>query len=156
MWYGMLASRLGCIPVIMPGSLSQACTSSQRGGNMKPPQRSLLCDWVRVSWECVSREMIKESFMSCAITTSPSGSDDDQIHCFKPGQPCEAGRSVLAEAMEKLNSSLDSGDADDPFASDEDEDEVFSNELVIEEDGNESENQSEEEGDESQDSESDA
>ena len=51
--------------------------------------------------------------------------------------------------MEKLNSSLDSGDANDPFASDEDE-------LVIEEDGNESENQSEEEGDESQDSESDA
>ena len=100
--------------------------SFTKGGNMKPPQRSLLCDWVRVSWECVSRGMIKESFMSCAITTFPSGSDDDQIHCFKPGQPCEAGRSVLAEAMEKLNSSLDSGDADDPFASNEDEDEVFS------------------------------
>ena len=126
-----------------------------KGGNMKPPQRSLLCDWVRNSWECISREMIKESFMSCAITTSPSGSDDDKIHCFKPGQPCEAGRSALATAMETLNSPSDSEGAD-PFASDEDEDEAFSNELFVEEDGNESDNQSEEEGDESQDSGSDA
>lgn len=81
-----------------------------------------------VSWESVSIEMIKDSFMSWAITTSPSGSDDDKIHCFKPGQPCEAGRSALSAAMEKLNTSPGSGEAD-PFASDDDEDEAFSNEL---------------------------
>jgi hypothetical protein len=37
--------------------------------------------------------------MSCAITTSTSGFDDDKIQCFKPGQPCAAGRIVLADAM---------------------------------------------------------
>ena len=134
MWHGMLASSLH---------------EFTKGGNMKPPQCSLLYDWVRNSWECISREMIKESFMSCAITTSPSGSDDDKIHCFKPGQPCEAGRSALATAMETLTRLvilkvmtllLQMKMKIKPFPMN----------------GNESDNQSEEEGDESQDSGSDA
>ena len=39
--------------------------------------------------------MAKKSFLSCAITTSTYGSDDDNIHCFKTGQPCKTGRSLL-------------------------------------------------------------
>ena len=108
-----------------------------KGGNMKPPSRSLLCDWVKACWGAVSTEMVKQSFMSCAITTSTSGSDDDQIHCFKLGQPCEAGKSLLAEEMEKLNLT-DVDDEADPFASDEDEEEELSNELWIDESGAES------------------
>ena len=68
-----------------------------KGGNMKPPQRSLLCDWVRNSWECISREMIKESFMSCAITTSPSGSDDDKIHVSNQVNPVKQDEVPLQQ-----------------------------------------------------------
>ena len=60
-----------------------------------------------------------------------SGNDDDQIHCFKPGQPCEAGRSVLADEMKKPTSDYDDDDTD-PFASDNDEEEQLENELCIE------------------------
>ncbi len=67
--------------------------------------------------------------MSCAITTSTSGNDDDRIYCFKPGQPCEAGRSVLADEMKKPTSDYDDTD---PFESDNYEEEQFENELCIE------------------------
>ena len=60
-----------------------------KGGNMKAPSRSLVCEWVKSSWDAVSTEMVLGSFMSCAITTSTTGSDDNKIHCFKPGQPCD-------------------------------------------------------------------
>lgn len=43
--------------------------------------------------------MVKESFTSCAITASLDGSEDDEIHCFKLAQPCEEGRSVIADKM---------------------------------------------------------
>ena len=106
-----------------------------KGGNMKPPARSLLCDWIKSSWNAVPNEMVRDSFLSCAITTPTSGSKDDRIHCFKPGQPCEAGKAMLVEEMKKLNLSLD-GDAisTDPFASDCDEGEDENNEIYIEED----------------------
>ena len=101
-----------------------------RGGNMKAPSRSLVCEWVK---SAVSTQMVRDSFLSCAITTSLSGCDDSKIHCFKPGQPCEAGRSVLADEMKKFNSSDDTGANDvDPFASDTDEEADDDNELLIE------------------------
>jgi hypothetical protein len=43
-----------------------------KGGNIKPPQRSLVCEWVKYFWE--------------GPTTSTSGYDEDKIHCFKSGQ----------------------------------------------------------------------
>ena len=103
------------------------CHEYTRGGNMKPPSRSLLCQWVRSCWEAIPNEMVKESFSSCAITIHTDGSEDDKIHCFKPGQPCEQGRYVLEEADATATDS-DS----DPFAADEDDEEVENNEACIE------------------------
>ena len=103
-----------------------------RGGNLKAPSRSLLCEWVKASWDAVPADVIKNSFASCAITTSTNGSEDEKIHCFKPGQPCEDGRSVLAEKMKNFGTS--SNDTDDPFSSDEDPEETENNEVCIEAD----------------------
>ena len=47
--------------------------------------------------------MIKKSFVSCALTTANDGSDDDEIHCFKKGQPCEKGREMLREQLKVIN-----------------------------------------------------
>lgn len=38
------------------------------GGNMKPPSRLQICEWVKASWAALSLEIIKEYFVSCAIT----------------------------------------------------------------------------------------
>ena len=105
-----------------------------RGGNMKPPSRSLLCEWVKASWAAVSVDMVKDSFLSCAITTSLDGKQDDQIHCFKPGQPCAAGREVLAEETKRAQELAEG--IDDPFASDEDEEENDENEAIIDDGDN--------------------
>ena len=104
------------------------CHEFTRGGNLKPPSRSLLCEWVKASWAAVSLEMVKDSFLSCAITTSTDGSDDDKIHCFKPGQPCAAGRIMLEEETKKAQ---EVDDDRDPFVSDIDNEESKENEVTI-------------------------
>ena len=101
-----------------------------KGGNLKPPSRSLICDWVKSSWQALSPEMIKESFVFCAMTTSVTGSDNYKILCFKEGQFCAEGKENLDEEMEKLAENSESDD-EDPFASDDDEEETESNEVVI-------------------------
>ena len=117
---------------------------------MKAPSRSLLCEWVRYSWESIPSEMVKGSFLSCAITTSTDGSQDEEIHCFKPGQPCQEGRGVLQEATQRI-SVQESENIDDPFASDADDEEDGTNEAHIEEDDDDGgiESESETESDDS-------
>ena len=43
---------------------------------------------------------------------APDGSEDDQIHCLKEGQPCHTGQDRLASIEQALTSSC----ATDPFA----------------------------------------
>lgn len=100
-----------------------------KGGNMKPPSRSMLCDWIKSAWNSISDESIIKSFLCCAITTNTNGSDDDQIHCLKTGEPCQAGRIVLQEEMEELNA--DNFNDNDPFADEVDEEEMEANEALI-------------------------
>ena len=110
------------------------CHEFTKGGNLKPPSRSLLCNWVKFAWEALPVEMVKGSFKSCAITSSTDGCDDDSIHCFKPGQPCEAGRKVLLEEMGKFVADRDRVSIEDPFASDDDGEEDEVNEVLVSED----------------------
>ena len=97
----------------------------------------LLCEWVKASWKEDSTEMVKASFMSCAIIAAANSSNDSEIHCFKEGQPCEGGLSMLKDEtqqlLQKLATSSDD-DNEDPFADDSDADEMESNELCIDND----------------------
>lgn len=72
-------------------------------GNLKPPSCALLCEWVKSCWEAVPNQMVKDSFISCAITTTTDGSNG--IHYFKAGQPCVAGKSKVEEETKKLQAS---------------------------------------------------
>ena len=76
-------------------------------------------------------ELVKDSFKSCAITTPLDGSEDKAIHCFKPGQPCAEGKMVLSTKMEEFINEVVQNEFEDPFASDEDENEDDSNEIFI-------------------------
>ena len=66
-----------------------SCHEFTRNGNMKAPSRSVICDWVKNSWDSIPSDTVKNSFKSCAITTALDGSEDSSIHCFKEGQPVE-------------------------------------------------------------------
>lgn len=102
-----------------------------KGGNMKAPSRSLLCEWVKSSWEAISSETIKKSFRTCAITLPLDGSQDEEIHCFKSGQPCAAGLPLLQAEMAKHQANTIIPDCNDPFASDSDGEEVEKNEACV-------------------------
>ena len=90
---------------------------------------------MKVAWAAVPDSTVVNSFLSCAITTQLDGSDDNQIHCFKPGEPCEGGRDVLAEKMQHFMADPD--EIDDPFSSDEDQQETENNEICIDYDDDE-------------------
>ena len=84
--------------------------------------------------------MVKQSLSSCAITTATDRSEDANIHCFKPGQPCEEGRSILAENMK--NFSVETNETDDLFSSDEDLEDENNEVCIDEENGDSSEDDS--------------
>lgn len=100
-----------------------------KSGNMKAPSRKLICNWVKSSWDTISHETIRKSFKSCGITTATDGTDEDEIHCFKEGQPCLEGHSFLREKMEELQSIARAAIVD-PFAL-ENGDVEEENEVII-------------------------
>ena len=102
---------------------------------MKALSRSVICNWVKNSWDSIPSDTIKNSFKSYAITTALDGSEDSSIHSFKKGQPCGRGKDVLAERMANLDLPMeDDSDLCDPFASDNDEEKMENNEVCIEAD----------------------
>ena len=55
--------------------------------------------------------MIVELFKSCALNLANDGSEDERIHCFKPKEPCHAGRQQLKSQL----SVMDERNRDNPF-----------------------------------------
>ena len=54
-------------------------------GNLKAPPRREVVLWILAAWESLSKDMIRDSFVSCAITCATDGSQDDEITCLKEG-----------------------------------------------------------------------
>ncbi|MCP4473195.1 MAG: hypothetical protein GY821_01185 [Gammaproteobacteria bacterium] len=54
------------------------------------------------SRESLSLELIKASFKYCGISNAIDGSEDDDIHCFKPTGPCPMGWEILKEKMKDI------------------------------------------------------
>lgn len=91
-----------------------------RGGNLKAQSHSLLCEWVKGSWDAVPVDMVENSFASCAITTSL----------------CEEERNVFAEKIKDFGTVP--GETDDPSPQMmDDPEEAENNEVCIEEDDEE-------------------
>ena len=87
------------------------------GGNLKPPPRRTIVNWILDSWNQPSSEIICKSFKACALTSAIDGSDD-------------AGLEMLAEQIE-----LATGREENPFQVDPDEiTEAAPQELIVNED----------------------
>ena len=84
------------------------------GGNLKPPPRRTIVNWILDSWNQLPSETISKSFKACALTSAIDGSEDNNIHCLKEGQPCHSGLSTLAQQIELANET-----EDNPFQSDD-------------------------------------
>ena len=47
----------------------------------------------------------------CGLNVAADGSEDHLIHCFKKGEPCAAGREMLAQARQEKQQE-DDGEAE--------------------------------------------
>lgn len=56
-------------------------------GNMRAPPRREVVQWILEAWNDLDKEIIVNSFKSCALTLAVDGSEDELIHCLKPSQP---------------------------------------------------------------------
>lgn len=69
-----------------------------KGGNPAAPPMEVYLQWIVNAWEALPKELIIKSFKNCALTTALDGSEDDQIHCFKPDGPIPDGLELLQQA----------------------------------------------------------
>ena len=53
--------------------------------------------WIVDAWNQLPMDTIVGSFKGCGLTTALDGSDDDQIHCFKPDGPIQNGCELLQQ-----------------------------------------------------------
>ncbi len=92
-------------------------------GNMRQPEKKLSLEWVKQAWAQVSTEVVMKS---CSISSNTDGSEDNMIHCLKPG---ELAVDVVAKETAKINSNaaIDLDEDSDPFSdisSEEDETQI--------------------------------
>ena len=59
-------------------------------GNLKPPPRHTIVNWILKAWEETSPKTIKKSFKSCALNLETNKSKENLIYCFKEGEPYKA------------------------------------------------------------------
>lgn len=78
----------------------QECTEA---GNMRPPPRKTIVEWVLTAWARLPTEANTKSFKSCALNLGVDGSQDSDIHCSKKGQPWEAGAQQLKAQLSALD-----------------------------------------------------
>ncbi|KAH7722482.1 pogo transposable element with KRAB domain-like protein [Aphelenchoides avenae] len=76
------------------------------GGNPKAPDMQVYLKWVVNAWNSLPPELIEQSFKTCGLTNALDGSEDDQIHCFKPTGP-------VPEELEMLKQKRQEAAADD-------------------------------------------
>ena len=74
------------------------------------PRREI-ANWVLDAWNSLDKKLIGRSFQSCALIVAFDGSQDNEIHCLKEGQPCHAAligsvqsnkRSLLPRQLTRL------------------------------------------------------
>ena len=80
-------------------------------GNMRAPPRRVIVQWILEAWNDLDKVVIVNFFKSCALTLAVDGSEDELIHCLKPGQPCHSGLAQLKEVQQQLQQTLEN----DPF-----------------------------------------
>ena len=72
-------------------------------GNMRPPSRKMIVEWVLEAWSQLAQDIVVKSFKVCALNLAVDGSEDSMIHCFKKGQPCESGLDQLKAQLPVLD-----------------------------------------------------
>lgn len=52
-------------------------------------------EWIESAWNELPKDLILQSFKGCGLTTAIGGSEDYEIHCFKPSGSIPSGLDLL-------------------------------------------------------------
>ena len=101
-------------------------------GKMRPPSKKLIITRVKQAWDAVSSKVIINSFHVSGISLNPNGTEDKEICCLRKGEVA----AVTKEDIRRQSAALaQRDDVEDPFPGlSEDEEELGTNELVVEDD----------------------
>ena len=89
------------------------------------------------TWDCVSTEVVKKSFIACSISVSTDGTKDSEIHCLKENgiaAPTWPAFKQVITALLALCADKDECDSN-PFADldgKENDDDLACNEIAVE------------------------
>jgi hypothetical protein len=76
--------------------------SFTKGGNLRPPSRQLIAQWVKSAWDKVPKDVIVKSFLVCGISGKIDGSLDDQINVIKQGAIFEGERDNILKDLSEV------------------------------------------------------
>ena len=104
-------------------------------GNMRPPEKALCLEWVKIAWSKVTTDVVIKSFKACGISNNTDGSEDDMIHCLKPGEVAHSAAETIARETAQLNNPVEEDD-EDPFVGIDDDFgvEMEEDETIIDDD----------------------
>ena len=105
-------------------------------GNMRAPEKKLCLEWVKIAWSKVTTDVVIKSFKACGISNNTDGSEDDMIHCLKPGEVAHSAAETVAKETAQQNNPV-ADDDEDPFMGIDDEDfgvEMEEDETIIDDD----------------------
>ena len=54
-----------------------------RHGNLRPPSKTQMVEFLLLAWGDIPREMVKKAFHCCGQS---QGAEPEDVHCLKPGQ----------------------------------------------------------------------
>lgn len=52
-------------------------------GRIRRPSYSLVCSWVKDSWDDIDENLIKKSFKCCGVSVKTDGTEDDLIFDYE-------------------------------------------------------------------------
>ena len=96
-----------------------------KGGNIRAPTKTDMCDFVVKSWAKISIELIKKSFTCCGQSID---SRPEDITCLKKGSQADEALPQVIEIWDKPSLVSVTN------TEEEDEEQLLENELVIESD----------------------
>ena len=71
-------------------------------GNLRPPSKAIVVDWVKSAWQSVSSDVIRKSFRVTGISLKTDGSEDSEIRCIQMDGVASEARDLIAREIELL------------------------------------------------------
>ena len=105
-------------------------------GNVRALLKTTCLQSVRRAWKFESEEVVCKSFKVCGISVKSDGSEEKEIHCIKSGSVTEDALLEIARQTTALSASTTADDSN-PFADMKDEEQLETNDLIIEDNDDE-------------------